>query len=176
MLTLLSAPKPFRGHIGVIQTNAITSWLRLSPPCEVVLFGDDEGVADAAQRTGARHVPQVARNQYGTPILSDVFDQGAALAGTDHGLALEPGRVLCQHAVEVGGDPPGEGQPVGHSSKGEKTSPLVSLGKKYVVFSGRSSPARATDITCSSVGARTRKAASARPLRTASSAATALGV
>jgi len=83
MLTLLSAPKPFRGHIRVIQTNAITSWLRLSPPCEVLLFGDDEGVADAAQRTGARHVRHVERNQYGTPLLSDVFDQGAALAGTD---------------------------------------------------------------------------------------------
>ena len=83
MLTLLSAPKPFRGHIGVIQANAINSWLRLSPPCEVLLFGNEEGVAEAARRTGARHVPDVVRNRYGTPLLSDVFEQGAALAGTD---------------------------------------------------------------------------------------------
>lgn len=83
MLTLLSAPKPFRGHIGVIQANAIKSWLRLSPPCEVLLFGNDEGIAEAARRTGARQVPDIARNQYGTPLLSAVFEEGAARAGND---------------------------------------------------------------------------------------------
>jgi hypothetical protein len=83
MLTLLSAPKPFRGHIGVIQANAIKSWLRLSPPCEVLLFGNEEGIAEAAKRTEVRHVPQVARSRDGTPLLSDVFERGAALAGTD---------------------------------------------------------------------------------------------
>jgi hypothetical protein len=83
MLTLLSAPKPFRGHIGVIQVNAINSWLRLSPPCDVVLFGSDEGIAEAAKRGRVRHVPHVARNQYGTPLLSDVFEQGATLAAND---------------------------------------------------------------------------------------------
>src|SRR6185312_12003768 len=99
-----------------------------------------------------------------------------ALAGADHRLPFQPGRVLGQDGVEIPGDLPAEGEPVGHSSNGAKTSPLVSLGKKYVVFSGRSSPAPATFTTCSIVGARTRKAASALPLRTASSAATALGV
>ena len=31
MLTIFTIPKPFVGHIGVIQRNAIISWLNLSP-------------------------------------------------------------------------------------------------------------------------------------------------
>ncbi len=83
MLTLLSVPKPFRGHVGVIQTNAIQSWLRLAPSCQVLLVGDEAGIAEAARRHGVRHVPQVARNQQGTPLLDDVLRRGEANATTD---------------------------------------------------------------------------------------------
>ncbi len=56
----------------MIQNNALGSWMRL-PDCEVVLLGDDPGVAEAAARHNARHEPIVARNEFGTPIISDVF-------------------------------------------------------------------------------------------------------
>ena len=56
-------------------------------------------------------------------------------------------------------------EPIGHSSKGESRRPLVSFGKKYVLFCGMRSPARATASTWSTVGARTRKAAGASALR-----------
>jgi hypothetical protein len=79
-VTLFTVPKPFRGHIGVIQRNAIGSWLRLGPNCEVVLFGDEDGTDEAARELGARHVPSVVRNEFGTPLLSSVFDQVGALA------------------------------------------------------------------------------------------------
>jgi len=79
-VTVFAVPKPFRGHIGVIQRNAIGSWLRLGPNCEVVLFGDEEGTAEAARELGARHVPTVERNEFGTPLLSSVFAQAGALA------------------------------------------------------------------------------------------------
>jgi hypothetical protein len=79
-VTLFAVPKPFRGHIGVIQRNAIGSWLRLGPSCEVVLFGDEEGMDEAARELGVRHVSAVARNEFGTPLLSSVFDQAGALA------------------------------------------------------------------------------------------------
>jgi hypothetical protein len=79
-VTLFTVPKPFRGHIGVIQRNAIGSWLRLGPNCEVVLFGDEEGADEAAHELGVRHVPTVVRNEFGTPLLSSVFDQVGALA------------------------------------------------------------------------------------------------
>lgn len=80
MLTLFSIPKPFRAHIGMIQTNALESWLRLEPRCDIILFGDDEGTAETAQRFRVRHVPDVARNQFGTPLLDDVFRRAQAMA------------------------------------------------------------------------------------------------
>lgn len=79
-VTLFAVPKPFRGHIGVIQRNAIGSWLRLGLNCEVVLFGDEEGTDEVARELGVRHVPTVERNEFGTPLLSSVFDQVGALA------------------------------------------------------------------------------------------------
>jgi hypothetical protein len=80
MLTLFTIPKAFAGHAGVIQDNAIGSWIRLGSGCEVILFGDDPGVAEAAARHGAQHVPDVARNSFGTPTLDDIFTRADAIA------------------------------------------------------------------------------------------------
>jgi hypothetical protein len=74
MLTIFTVPKPFRGHIGNIQRNAIQSWLQLRPACEVILFGDDEGTAEVAAEFGIRHIPAVARNEYGTPLVNSMFE------------------------------------------------------------------------------------------------------
>ena len=73
MLTFVALPKPFIGHIGVIQRNAIQSWLALNPRPRVVLFGDEEGVAEVVQEFGIDHVPDVERNEFGTPMLPSVF-------------------------------------------------------------------------------------------------------
>lgn len=53
MLTIFSIPKAFNGHIGDIQRNAINSWTRLQPECEILLLGDDEGTGKAADENGA---------------------------------------------------------------------------------------------------------------------------
>jgi hypothetical protein len=74
MITFFTTPKPFRGHIGVIQRNAIESWKRIHPSAEVILFGDEEGAAEAARELGVRHVPQVKRNSFGTPYLASILD------------------------------------------------------------------------------------------------------
>jgi hypothetical protein len=80
MITFFAAPKPFRGHIGIIQRNAIESWKRVHPDAEVILFGDEEGIAEAARELGIRHVPDVKRNEFGTPFLSSIFDGAHDLA------------------------------------------------------------------------------------------------
>jgi len=74
MLTLFSVPKPFVGAVAVIQRNAIQSWTRLHPDCEVILCGDDDGVQEAAAQFHARHIPDVTRNEFGTPLLDSVFE------------------------------------------------------------------------------------------------------
>ncbi len=73
MLTVFTTPKPFRGHIGVIQTNAIQSWLLLHPEPEVILIGSEEGTAEVASRFGIRHLPDVECSEYGTPLVSSIF-------------------------------------------------------------------------------------------------------
>jgi hypothetical protein len=81
LLTIFSSPKPFTDpHIATIQRNAIGSWTRL-PETEVVLVGDESGLADAAREFGVKHLPDVARNPEGTPLVSSIFKL-ARLAST----------------------------------------------------------------------------------------------
>ena len=80
MLTLFTIPKSFHGHTGIIQRNAIQSWLHLRPACEIILLGDDEGTAEIAAEFKLRHVAGVARNQYGTPLVNSVFGEAEKAA------------------------------------------------------------------------------------------------
>jgi hypothetical protein len=83
MLTIFSVPKPFRGHIGVIQRNAITSWSLLRPKPEIILFGNEEGTAEIARELGLQHVLEVRRNEHGTPFVNDIFTKAQSLASRD---------------------------------------------------------------------------------------------
>jgi len=64
MLTIFATPKAFRGHIDVIQRNAIKSWTLLSINPEIILFGDDEGTPEVAREFGLQHIPAVARQRF----------------------------------------------------------------------------------------------------------------
>jgi hypothetical protein len=79
-LTIFAIPKAFRGHIAVIQRNAIASWTRMNPRPDVLLFGTDEGTAQVAAELGVRHIPTVQKNQWGTPLVGDLFAQAQGLA------------------------------------------------------------------------------------------------
>ena len=83
MLTLFAIPKPFKGHIGIIQRNAIQSWKLICPECEIILVGNDEGTAEVASEMGLRHVPDIATNQHGTPLVSGIFQAAQRLASND---------------------------------------------------------------------------------------------
>jgi hypothetical protein len=77
LLTLFTAPKPFTNpHIAQIQRNAIRSWQALGAEVEVILIGEEEGLAEAAAELGVRHILQVARNSQGTPLISSIFGLG----------------------------------------------------------------------------------------------------
>jgi len=72
-------PKPFRGHIGVIQRNAVTSWTKLVPRPEIFLFGEEEGVAEIAAELRIGHLRDVAHNEFGTPLLDDLLRRARAV-------------------------------------------------------------------------------------------------
>ncbi len=54
--------------------------MRLQPEAEIVLFGSDEGTAEAAREFGLRHEPDVERNEYGTYLVNSVFAKAQAMA------------------------------------------------------------------------------------------------
>lgn len=80
MLTIFAVPKPFRGHIGDIQRNAIESWCALGSDVQVVLVGDEEGVDEAARDTGVEHIGGLEHNERGTPRLDSAFERTARVA------------------------------------------------------------------------------------------------
>ena len=73
-LTIFTAPKPFTDlHIATIQRNAIQSWTCLDPEVEVLLVGEEAGLADAAAEHGLQQLREVARNVDVT-LVSSIFD------------------------------------------------------------------------------------------------------
>lgn len=116
MLTLFAIPKHFRGHFATIQRNAILSWTRLTPRPEILLFGEEEGTAEIARELGLRHFPEVARNEFGTPLLDDLFRRAEQHASTpllgyvngdiiltdDFGAALDRVRAKYERFMMVG--------------------------------------------------------------------------
>ena len=80
MLTIFTTAKPFRGHAGIIQRNALQSWKALHPGIEIILFGADEGAAEAAREFGLRHEAHVERNEWGSKRLDFMFARAQAIA------------------------------------------------------------------------------------------------
>lgn len=110
LLTIFTAPKPFTNpHIAVIQKNALRSWAALGPQVEVLLIGDEAGIAEAAADCRVRHLPEVARNAAGTPLVSSMFElarrhgSGRFLACINTDILLLPGLLesIQQVAAQV---------------------------------------------------------------------------
>jgi hypothetical protein len=101
LLTIFSAPKPFTNpHIATIQRNAIDCWTRL-PDVEVLLVGSEDGLGDAALEAGVRLLPEVTRNEQGTPLVSSIFDL-ARRASTSPLLAYVNGDMLFTRELVSG--------------------------------------------------------------------------
>jgi hypothetical protein len=83
MMTIFALPKRFEGHVGRIQRNAIRSWKRLGSSVEVVLCGDDPGIAENATEFGAAHLPEIETNEFGTPLVHSAFQQAQDAARYD---------------------------------------------------------------------------------------------
>jgi hypothetical protein len=80
MLTFFTTAKPFRGHDGLVQQNALKSWKRLWADVEVILFGDEEGAAEIAQTLHIRHEPRVERSESGAKRLDTMFARAQEMA------------------------------------------------------------------------------------------------
>ncbi len=80
MLTFFTTAKPFRGHDGIIQRNALKSWKLLNPEVEVIVFGEDEGAAEVCAELGLVHHPHVERHESGRNRLDYMFQRATQIA------------------------------------------------------------------------------------------------
>lgn len=101
MLTIFTIPKSFKGHISVIQKNAIKSWTLLEPSCEIILFGDEEGTEEIAQELGLLHIKSISINEYGTPLLNDVFKKAHQEAHNELLCYVNADILLLQDFIEA---------------------------------------------------------------------------
>jgi hypothetical protein len=81
-ITILAMPKPFQGHIGIIQRNAIKSWTKLRPKPEILLFGEEAGTAEIAAELQIGQLRDIQRSELGTPLLNDLLKRARGAAKT----------------------------------------------------------------------------------------------
>jgi len=80
LLTLFTAPKPFVDpHITLIQRNTLCNWLALGEDVEIVVIGDEPGIAEVCAELNIQHLPDVRCNALGTPLISGIFDLGRSV-------------------------------------------------------------------------------------------------
>jgi hypothetical protein len=71
VITFFTTAKPFKGMDCIHQCNALKSWKQLGQ--QVILMGNDEGVAEVAFELGFDHIPDIQRSEYNTPLISSLF-------------------------------------------------------------------------------------------------------
>jgi hypothetical protein len=100
-LTIFSAPKPFTDpHIALIQRNAIGSWTRL-PETEVILVGEEPGLAETTREFDVKHLPNVTRNADGTPLVSSIFSLARQASTSPLLVYVNADILLTQDLIEV---------------------------------------------------------------------------
>ncbi|MCC7187944.1 MAG: hypothetical protein IT312_04310 [Anaerolineales bacterium] len=101
LITFFSAPKPFTNpHVAMIQRNAIKSWALL-PDAEVILFGDEAGIAEIAKELNVRHFPEVKVNENGVPLISSMFEVARENSNSDLLCIVNADMILMEDFVKA---------------------------------------------------------------------------
>ena len=101
LITLFSAPKPYTNpHIAMIQRNAIHSWTLL-PDVEVILLGDEAGLAEVAKEFGVKYLKNVKVNESGTPLISSMFQLARENSNSDLLCIINADMILMPDFVEA---------------------------------------------------------------------------
>lgn len=92
MITFYTIPRAFEGEFDELQRVAIRSWRQVVPGCQVILMGDEEGVAGVAEDWGLNHWAELPRNEHGTPLVNGAFWLAEGLARHD---------LLCEISADI---------------------------------------------------------------------------
>ena len=101
-VTIFTAPKAFSDpHINIIQRNAILSWKALGTQAEVLLIGDEDGMKKVAADLNVRQLPDVKRNDKGTPLVSSIFSLAREAAAHEIMIYLNADILLLPEVLNV---------------------------------------------------------------------------
>lgn len=101
-ITIFTVPKAFKHpHISLIQRNTVHNLASLGPDVNPLLIGDDEGVAEVAAEYGVRHIPNIARNEQGTPIVASAFQLARENSDTPLLACINADNLLLPDFVET---------------------------------------------------------------------------
>ncbi|RIK31490.1 MAG: hypothetical protein DCC56_04700 [Anaerolineae bacterium] len=84
----------------MIQRNAIKSWTML-PDVEVILLGDEAGVAEIAKELNVRHFPKVKVNENGVPLISSMFEVARENSNSELLCIVNADMILMDDFVEA---------------------------------------------------------------------------
>jgi hypothetical protein len=80
-ITFVTAPRAFDEDTTVRQRASILSWhMQPGPSKEVLLFGDEQGIAELAEEWGLRHMRALPKSEDGIPLMSDLFREASRAA------------------------------------------------------------------------------------------------
>lgn len=102
VITFFSVPKAFKWHIGIIQTNAIKSWVRLKPKPEIILLGDAEGTKEICKQLGLIHISLSSTSQEETaPFVNDIFYKAMQGASSNFLCMVNTDIILFQDIIKT---------------------------------------------------------------------------
>lgn len=133
-VTVFGTPKPCAGAFARIQRNAIWSWRELGPAADVLVVGDDAGVAELAAELGVAHEPQVARSPHRVPLLDDLWAVGQRRARTPLCLFANCDIVLTDDLV-----------PALDAVRAQLDGPFLAVGQRWDLDLGLDLPEAAGD-------------------------------
>jgi hypothetical protein len=101
-LTIFTSPKPFIDpHIVTIQRNAIRSWTELGDQVEVILMGDEVGMAELSSELKIKHLSDIACNNDGTPMISDMFLQANQISKSPMLAYINADMIMLEDVLET---------------------------------------------------------------------------
>ena len=94
MISIFTCPKSFEGNIKILQENAIRSWKEECPNCEILLASDEDNISMATEELGVSHFHGVAKNEFGSYYLDDLFRKARNIARFDKLIFLNTDCIL----------------------------------------------------------------------------------
>jgi len=101
MLTLFTTCRPFdNGEFAAIQRNTMKTWTLLEPRPEIIVMGNEAGVADFCKEMGFRQA-DIEYSKHGTPMLDSMMSKAEEIASNNILLLVSSDVILFQSTMKA---------------------------------------------------------------------------